>query len=46
MSTLIAVSIGIGFLTGISFLVLASLAAAFREEEHSFPQPQTDETGR
>ena len=44
MSTLIAVSIGIGFLTGISILVVASLVHAFRQEERSFPQ--TDESGR
>ena len=46
MSTLAAVTIGIGFLTGVSWLVLASLAHAFRADEVSLPQPLTDEPGQ
>lgn len=40
------------FLTALAFaliisaLVIASLIQAFREDERSFPQPQTDESGR
>jgi len=46
MSALLAVTVGIGFLTGISILVVASLVHAFRADEQSFPQPQTDEPGQ
>lgn len=46
MGTVIAAAITIGFLTGVSWLVIASLANAFRQDERSFPQPQTDESIR
>lgn len=34
------------FLTVSAGLLLASRAQAFRDNERSFPQPQTDESGR
>lgn len=38
----IAAAVGIGFLTGLSWLVIASLASAHREDERSFPQPSDE----
>jgi hypothetical protein len=46
MSALIAVSIGIGFLTAVAILLLVSGAYVFGQEEASFPQPQTEESGQ
>jgi hypothetical protein len=46
MSTLIAVLIGIGFLTAVAILLVVSGAYAFGQEEASFPQPQTEEPGQ
>jgi hypothetical protein len=46
IGALIAAAVTVGFLTGLSWMVIASLIDAFREEEASFPQPQTEESGR
>lgn len=49
MSALILVRlliVVIVLLTVAAGLLLASRAQAFREDERSFPQPQTDESGR
>lgn len=46
MGTVIAAPVTVGFLTGLSWLVIASLIDAFREDEASFPQPQTEDFGQ
>jgi hypothetical protein len=46
IGAIIVAAVTVGFLTGLSWLVIASLASAHQEDERSFPQPQTDESGR
>ncbi len=46
IGALIAAAVTVGFLTGLSWLVIASLIDAFREDEASFPQPQTEDFGQ
>jgi hypothetical protein len=43
---IIVAAVTVGFLTGLSWLVVASLTSALREDERSFPQPRTDEPNR
>ena len=46
MSALVAFTAGVSFLTAVAILLVVSGAYAFGQEEASFPQPQTEESGQ